>query len=98
MTSLIAGIEPGFEPIAGYVLREKIGSGGFGEVWLADAPGGLQKAVKFVYGSIDDRAGTELRALQRIRMVHHPFILSLERIEVVNQQLIVVTELADGTI
>jgi hypothetical protein len=98
MTSLIAGIEPGFEPIAGYVLREKIGSGGFGEVWLADAPGGLQKAVKFVYGSIDDRAGTELRALQRIRTVHHPFILSLERIEVVNQQLIVVTELADGTI
>ncbi len=75
-----------------------MGAGGYGEVWLADAPGGLQKAIKFVFGSIDERAGNELRALQRIRAVHHPFILSLERIEVVNNQLIVVTELADGSL
>lgn len=98
MASVIAGIEAGFEPISGYVLRERIGSGGYGEVWLADAPGGLQKAVKFVYGSVDERAGSELRALQRIRSVHHPFILSVERIEVIENQLIVVTELADGTL
>ncbi len=58
----------------------------------------MQKAVKFVWGSVDERAGGELRALQRIRAVHHPFILSLERIEVVEGQLIVVTELADGTL
>jgi serine/threonine protein kinase len=98
MASVIAGIEAGFEPIPGYVLRERIGSGGYGEVWLADAPGGLQKAVKFVYGTVDERAGSELRALQRIRSVHHPFILSVERIEVIENQLIVVTELADGTL
>ena len=98
MTSLILGAEPGFEPIEGYVLRERIGAGGYGEVWLADAPGGLQKAIKFVFGSVDERAGNELRSLQRIRAVHHPFILSLERIEIVNNQLIVVTELADGTL
>jgi serine/threonine protein kinase len=98
MASVIAGIEAGFEPIPGYVLRERIGSGGYGEVWLADAPGGLQKAVKFVYGTVDERAGSELRALQRIRAVHHPFILSVERIEVIENQLIVVTELADGTL
>jgi serine/threonine protein kinase len=98
MASVIAGIETGFEPIPGYVLRERIGSGGYGEVWLADAPGGLQKAVKFVYGTVDERAGSELRALQRIRAVHHPFILTVERIEVIENQLIVVTELADGTL
>ncbi len=98
MTSLISGAEPGFEPIEGYVLRERIGAGGYGEVWLADAPGGLQKAIKFVFGSIDERAGNELRSLQRIRAVHHPFILSLERIEIVNNQLMVVTELADGSL
>ncbi|MDZ4852564.1 MAG: protein kinase [Pirellulaceae bacterium] len=95
MTSLVSGVEPGFEPIEGYVLRERIGAGGYGEVWLADAPGGLQKAIKFVFGSIDERAGIELRSLQRIRAVHHPFILSLERFEIINKQLIVVTELAD---
>jgi len=98
MTSLISGAEPGFEPIEGYVLRERIGAGGYGEVWLADAPGGLQKAIKFVFGTIDERAGNELRSLQRIRAVHHPFILSLERIEIVNNQLMVVTELADGSL
>ncbi len=98
MTSLISGAEPGFEPIEGYILRERIGAGGYGEVWLADAPGGLQKAIKFVFGSIDERAGNELRSLQRIRTVHHPFILSLERIEIVNNQLMVVTELADGSL
>jgi serine/threonine protein kinase len=32
--------------ILGYTLKERIGAGGFGEVWSAVAPGGLMKAVK----------------------------------------------------
>ena len=84
------------EPIAGYTLRGRIGTGGYGEVWKADAPGGLSKAVKFVYGQLDDeRAGCELKALNRIKEVRHPFLLSLERIEVVNGQLVIITELAE---
>ncbi len=99
MPSLVAIAEAGFEPIPGYVLRERLGTGGFGEVWLADAPGGLKKAIKFVFGSIDEsRAANELKSLQRIRSVNHPFVLSLERIEIVNGQLIVVTELADSSL
>ncbi|HUP81287.1 MAG TPA: protein kinase, partial [Pirellula sp.] len=94
-----SSIQAGFEPIPGYVLRNKVGAGGFGEVWLADAPGGLKKAIKFVHGHIDDdRAAGELKSLQRIRQVNHPFILSLERIEVVEGQLIIVTELAQGSL
>ena len=89
----------GCEPIPGYILRRRLGAGGYGEVWAADAPGGLQKAIKLVYGSLNDQhARSELRSLQRIREVHHPFILSLERIEVVNGQLIIVTELAEGSL
>jgi len=34
------------EIIPGYTIRERIGAGGYGEVWKADAPGGLVKAVK----------------------------------------------------
>jgi serine/threonine protein kinase len=86
------------EPIAGYTLRERIGAGGYGEVWKADAPGGLVKAVKLVYGFLnEERATTELKAFNRIKQVRHPFLLSLERIEVVEGQLVIVTELADSS-
>src|SRR5207249_4826860 len=37
----------------------------------------------------------ELQALKRIKDVRHPFVLSLERIEIVEGELAIVTELAD---
>ena len=87
------------EPIPGYRIRERIGAGGYGEVWTADAPGGLVKAIKFVYGFLnEDRASRELKALNRIKAVRHPFLLSLERIEVVDGQLLIVTELAEASL
>ena len=87
------------EPIAGYSLQERIGAGGYGEVWKAEAPGGLSKAIKFVYGCLDDeRAARELKALNRIKEVRHPFLLSLERIEIVDGQLLIVTELAERSL
>jgi serine/threonine protein kinase len=85
--------------ILGYTLKERIGSGGFGEVWSAIAPGGLLKALKIVYGYHDEkRAQAELKALDRVKEVRHPFLLSLERIEVHDGQLIVVSELADKSL
>jgi serine/threonine protein kinase len=92
-------IGPGCEPIKGYVLEERIGRGGYGEVWRAEAPGGIKKAVKFVYGQQDERrAEQELKSLERIKGINHPFILTLERFELVNNQLVIVTELAEGSL
>ncbi len=92
-------IQAGYEPIAGYTLEQLIGRGGFGEVWRADAPGGLKKAVKFVFGATEQhRATRELRSLERIKGVHHPFLLTLERFEIVDDQLVIITELADGSL
>ena len=80
-----------------YTLKEQLGSGGYGEVWSADAPGGLPKAIKLVYGYHDEhRAQTELKALEKIKQIRHPFLLSLERIDIVDGQLVIVSELADG--
>ncbi len=82
--------------LPGYVLTERIGSGGYAEVWRAEAPGGIAKAVKIVHGYYDDEfASQELKALERIKGVRHPFLLSLERFEVLNGRLAILTELAD---
>jgi serine/threonine protein kinase len=87
------------DSILGYNLRAKIGSGGYGEVWSAEAPGGLTKAVKLIFGYHDEgRAQRELKALNRIKQVRHPFLLSLERIDVVDGRLVVVTELAEQSL
>ena len=88
-------------PLAGYRLIERLGRGGFGEVWKAEAPGGLLKAVKFVFGDLDSAddegkpAEQEHKALKRVRLIRHPYILSLERFDVIDGQLIIVMELAD---
>jgi serine/threonine protein kinase len=82
--------------LPGYVLADRIGAGGYAEVWRAEAPGGIQKAVKLVHGYHDDEfAAQELKALERVKGVRHPFLLSLERFEIINGRLAILTELAD---
>jgi serine/threonine protein kinase len=119
-------LEINAEPLPGYRLLERLGGGGFGEVWKCEAPGGLHKAIKFVYGSLDSghsntgqdtgmmpvvegeenfglgdndeegrQARQEYKALERVKRVRHPYILNLERYDIIDGQLIIVMELAD---
>ena len=86
----------GTEVLPGYTLIEPLGRGGFGEVWKCEAPGGLLKAVKFVAPSGEgNELRQELAAFEQIKAIRHPFLLTLERVELVDDELVMVMELAD---
>lgn len=96
--------EPDAEPLPGYFLLEPLGSGGFGEVWSCRAPGGILKAIKFIYGNLNAedadaaRAEQEKLALNRVKEVRHPFVVSMDRIEEIDGELLIVMELAERSL
>lgn len=90
------------EPIPGYKLLDRLGSGGFGEVWRCEAPGGIFKAVKIIHGDLRSKdsdlvryAEQELKSLKRVKQVRHPYLLALDRYDIVDGRLMIVMELAD---
>jgi eukaryotic-like serine/threonine-protein kinase len=90
------------EPVPGYRLIDRLGSGGFGEVWKCEAPGGIFKAMKVIHGDLRHKdndayrfAEQELKAMKRVKTVRHPYLLALDRYDIVDGRLCIVMELAD---
>ncbi len=91
--------EAGAEPIRGYRLVRRLGSGAFGEVWQATSPGGFPIAIKRIFGQIDEQAcRRELRALQLLRQIRHPYLLAIQAAWVASGQLVFATALADKSL
>jgi hypothetical protein len=87
------------QEVSGYQLQERLGVGGYGEVWRAIGPGGFSKAIKILYGHTSGpQAESELRSLMLMRELRHPFLLNVERVEISDGRMVVVTELADRSL
>jgi serine/threonine protein kinase len=95
------GPGPSYAPAIGmgYKLLKNIGSGGFGDVWRAEAPGGIEVAVKILSRPLDHQdAKRELKALELIKRLHHPFLLQTHSFFPQQDRLCIVMELAEGSL
>ncbi|MCC6417195.1 MAG: protein kinase [Gemmataceae bacterium] len=89
----------GTELPGGYRLLTRLGHGAFGEVWRAEAPGGVEVAVKIIHRNLKpEEAKRELEALQLIKLLRHPFLLSLQSFFSEEDRLLIVLELAEGNL
>jgi serine/threonine protein kinase/formylglycine-generating enzyme required for sulfatase activity len=90
---------PSLRELSGYEKLELIGHGAFGEVWKALAPGGVEVALKVVMLNLDHEATRrELKALDKIRRLRHPFLLQTHSFGMIDGKLTVVMELADESL
>ena len=82
-----------------YKLIRRIGRGAFGEVYAAEAPGGFRVAVKRILREVDHPAiRAELEALEALKTMNHPFLLQTHAYWVFEDRLVIVMELADGSL
>lgn len=93
-------LSSGFEACPGYRLTKRIGQGGFGDVWEALGPDGRKVAIKFM----DTRhqppgtVSTEIKLLLSLRDLKHPNLIRLENIVTAPNCIMLIMELADGSL
>lgn len=90
-------VSAGMEVVPGYTLVTLLGRGGFGEVWRAVAPGGVPVALKFLR-SDEASAAIEARALDFMKHIVHPHLITTFGIWHRADLLIIGMELADETL
>jgi serine/threonine protein kinase len=83
----------------GYELTKYLGGGGFGKVWRAKAPGGVEVAIKLIDRSLEqNEAHRELQALELTKQLRHPFLVQTHSYYALADQIIIDMELCDGSL
>jgi serine/threonine protein kinase len=92
-----SGLPSGLDACPGYKLRECRGRGSFGEVWEATGDNGQRVALKFM-NCDGATAPREIRTLQQVRQLVHPYLLHIHKVFCYSGYLVLVMELADGSL
>ncbi len=83
--SKIRSYQVGDEPVPGYRLTAFLGSGGFGEVWKATAPGGTEVALKINNLGMKG-ALKEFNSLKLVKRIQYPNLVPILAIWLKNEQ------------
>jgi serine/threonine protein kinase len=75
-----------------------LGRGGWSEVWKARQPDGGECALKFMACDPSLAPSKEIRALQALRQLKHPYILEIRQIWSCAGYVVVVMDLCDGSL
>jgi serine/threonine protein kinase len=83
----------------GFRMLECIGRGSYGEVWRAEAPGGVLVALKIVRWPVGHQLNQmELRSLELMKRLRHPFLVQLQSYWQADDKLFMAMELADRSL
>jgi len=84
--------------LGGYRLGHLRGKGSFGHVWEAERPNGEKLALKFLRCGKSLDAAQEVRNILNVRQVEHPNLIRIDRLWADRGYLVIVMELADGSL
>jgi serine/threonine protein kinase len=83
----------------GYTLVDRLGSGAFGEVWRALAPGEIPVAVKRLHRPVEDMVSKrEEQSLEVMKALRHTYLLQTQAYWIQDERLHIAMELADGSL
>ena len=91
-------LQPDAEPFPGVRLVQLRGRGGFAEVWEARDTTGGSLAIKFMTSDKTSSTAREIKSLTAMGALSHPGLMGIHRICSIPGYVVVVMELAEGSI